>query len=93
MELKLAKLPDRTPVKITISVKPDLHAMLSCYAEFYRQSYGEEESLAELIPFMLQAFMDSDRGFAKALKEMEGGGGQPPQSARAKTATNSESSS
>jgi hypothetical protein len=68
MELKLAKLPDRIPVKITISVKPDLHTMLRCYAEFYRQSYGEEESISELIPYMLQTFMDADRGFAKSLK-------------------------
>ena len=71
MDLKLAKLPDRTPVKVTISVKPDLHAMLTCYAEFYRQSYGEEESVAELIPFMLQAFMEADRGFQKARKSTD----------------------
>jgi hypothetical protein len=71
MDLKLAKLPDRTPVKITISVKPDLHAMLSRYSEFYRQSYGEEESVAVLIPFMLQAFMEADRGFQKARKSTD----------------------
>lgn len=93
MELKLAKLPDRTPVKITISVKPNLHAMLFRYSEFYRQSYGEEESVAELIPFMLQAFMEADRGFAKALKALEDEYDQPTRNIRAKTATNSESSS
>lgn len=68
MALKLAKLPDRTPVKITISVKPDLHEMLSRYAEFYAKTYGSEESVAELCPYMLQAFMDGDRGFQKARK-------------------------
>ncbi|OJW31172.1 MAG: transposase [Rhodospirillales bacterium 69-11] len=89
-ELKLAKLPDRTPVKITISVKPDLHAMLSRYAEFYRQSYGEEESVGELIPFMLQAFMEADRGFAKALKTFEDE--ERPASPSTKSVSNSESS-
>lgn len=93
MELKLAKLPDRTPVKITISVRPDLHTMLCRYSEFYRESYGEEESVAELIPFMLQAFMEADRGFAKALKALKEQGDQPTRNARAKTTTNSESSS
>lgn len=71
MELKLAKLPDRTPVKIAITVKPDLNLALRRYAEFYRQSYGEEESVAELIPYMLESFLESDRGFAKALKDSE----------------------
>lgn len=92
MELKLAKLPDRTPVKITISVKPDLHAMISRYAEFYRQSYGEEESVAELIPFMLKAFMEADRGFAKAMKASTEEGGETGPRTRARTTPNSESS-
>ncbi|MBU6445551.1 MAG: DUF2274 domain-containing protein [Alphaproteobacteria bacterium] len=33
-ELKLAKLPDRTPVKITITVPPDLNAALNQYADY-----------------------------------------------------------
>ena len=68
-ELKLGKLPDRTPVKITITVSPDLHVALRQYASLYRATYGEAESIAELIPFMLDAFLESDRGFAKARKE------------------------
>jgi hypothetical protein len=65
-DLKLGKLPDRTPVKITITVSPDLNLALGEYAEVYRSAYGEAETIAELIPFMLGAFLDSDRGFAKA---------------------------
>src|SRR3546814_3149228 len=34
----------------------------------YRATYGEAESVADLIPFMLGAFLESDRGFAKARK-------------------------
>lgn len=68
-ELKLAKLPDRTPVKITITVSPELNQALRQYAGIYRATYGEAESVAELIPFMLGAFLDSDRCFAKARKE------------------------
>ena len=67
--LKLGKLPDRTPAKITITVGADLNQALRDYAALYRATYGEAESVAELIPFMLEAFLDSDRAFAKARKE------------------------
>lgn len=64
--IRLARLPDRSPVKLTISVLPDLNQRLAEYAEFYRQTYGSEEPVAELIPAMLSAFLDSDRGFRRA---------------------------
>lgn len=67
-ELKLGKLPDRTPAKITIIVSPDLHRALQEYAGAYRATYGEAESVSELIPFMLTAFLEGDRGFTKARK-------------------------
>lgn len=67
--LKLAKLPDRTPAKITITVNADLNQALRDYAALYRATYGEAETVAELIPFMLEAFLDSDRAFARARKE------------------------
>lgn len=69
LELKLRKLPDRTPIKITITVSPDLHLALRQYASVYRATYGEAESIAELIPFILLAFLEGDRGFAKVRKE------------------------
>ncbi len=67
-DLKLAKLPDRTPVRITISVTPDLHRALNDYAELYRETYGQAEQVGNLIPYMLQSFLESDRCFAKARK-------------------------
>ena len=65
-DLKLGKLPDRTPVKLAITVTPDLHRALIDYAALYANIYGSEETVAELIPAMLAAFLESDRGFAKA---------------------------
>jgi hypothetical protein len=62
-DLKLAKLPDRTPVKMTISVPPDLSQALGAYADLYSQTYGETEPVQELIPAMLASFLDSDRAF------------------------------
>lgn len=69
-ELKLAKLPDRTSVKITMTVSPELNQALRQYAEIYRATYGEAESVADLIPFMLHTFLDGDKGFAKARKNV-----------------------
>jgi hypothetical protein len=65
MELKLAKLPDRTPVKLTIGLMPELHDRLRKYAACYAEAYDSEETIVELIPAMLSAFLDSDRGFAR----------------------------
>lgn len=65
VDLKLPKLPDRTPVKLTIAVTPDLHRALSDYAALYAQTYGTDEPVTELIPPMLAAFLDSDRNFAR----------------------------
>ncbi|MCT7378227.1 DUF2274 domain-containing protein [Chelativorans salis] len=68
-DLKLGKLPDRTPAKITITVSAQLNQMLRDYAVIYRETYGESETAAELVPFMLEAFLESDRAFAKARRE------------------------
>lgn len=70
-ELKLPKLPDRTPVKLTINLPPDLHRSLSDYAAIYNDTYGQTETLAELVPHMLAAFLASDRGFAKARTSLQ----------------------
>lgn len=65
-ELKLAKLPDRTPIKLAITVTPDLHRLLQDYATIYSGAYGQTEAVTDLVPHMLAAFLASDRGFAKA---------------------------
>ena len=40
-ELRLPKLPDRTPVKLSITVSPELHRSLGDYAAAYEQAYGQ----------------------------------------------------
>ena len=66
VDLKLAKLPDRTPVKLAISVTPDLHAALVAYAVLYAETYGSEEAVTELIPAMLANFLETDRAFVRS---------------------------
>ena len=66
--LKIAKLPDRTPIKLTISANAILNNALSDYAALYQSTYGDEASVTELIPLMLEAFLKSDPAFIKAQK-------------------------
>lgn len=76
-DLKLPKLPDRTPVKLTISIMPELSEALGDYAKIYQSTYGQSEAVADLVPLMLKSFLDSDRGFAKAreaLNKAQGSG-------------------
>lgn len=64
-DLRLPKLPDRSPVKLTISVSPDLNLALTDYAALYAEAYGQLEPVQELIPAMLASFLESDRSFAR----------------------------
>ena len=70
MTLKLDRLPDREAAKITFTANPELKAALADYAEIYRRTYGSKETVAELIPFMLEAFMAADHGFKRARREL-----------------------
>lgn len=69
VELKLPKLPDRTPAKLTITVMPDLLKRLQDYSAVYAEAYGQEEPVIELIPAMLNRFLDSDREFTRRRKK------------------------
>jgi hypothetical protein len=69
-ELKLARLPDRTPVKVGINVMPDLHQDIIAYAAHYARAYGSEVQIADLIPAMLASFIESDRGFQRTRQKL-----------------------
>jgi hypothetical protein len=63
--IKLTKLADTTPVKLAITISPDLQVALADYAALYAQTYGTTAAVAELIPSMLASFLESDREFQK----------------------------
>ncbi len=71
MSLRLSRLPDRTPVKVTLSLEPDLFAALGDYAALYKESYGEAARVEELAPVMIEAFLASDAGFKRARRALQ----------------------
>jgi len=70
MSLRLAQLPDRTPVRISVSVEPELASALRDYAEIYGATYGMLEKPETLIPAMLENFLGSDAGFKRARRAL-----------------------
>lgn len=74
--MKLAKLPDRSPVRITFQASPEQNQALQDYADFYRATYGETATVPDLVPFMLDEFIDADRAFAKFRKARADSGGR-----------------
>lgn len=62
-KLRLGPLPRTEMVKITVFIPTDLKASLDRYASLHSQVHGEDVDAAVLIPHMLAAFMDRDRGF------------------------------
>ena len=68
--LRIAKLPNLTPVKLTVSLEPEVHQMLEDYARIYGDSYGETVKPAQLIPLMITGFLATDNGFKRARKAL-----------------------
>ena len=68
-DIKLPRLPDRTPIKLTITVGADLSQALKEYADLYRVQYGVQETVGDLIPYMLEAFLQSDKGFSRTSRK------------------------
>ena len=62
-KLRLGPLPRTQVVKLTISVPGELKAMLDQYADLHAKAWSEPVDVLALIPHMLAAFMERDRGF------------------------------
>ena len=65
-KLKLGRLPSTEIVKLTIPMSIELKAMLDRYAQVHAEASGEKNDLVRLIPYMLEAFISSDRAFTRA---------------------------
>ena len=66
-KLKLGAIVDDKPIKVTVELPAPLHSDLVAYAEVLARETGQPiTDPAKLIAPMVQRFMATDRGFARA---------------------------
>ncbi|MGH6760336.1 MAG: DUF2274 domain-containing protein [Phyllobacterium sp.] len=69
-KLKLGMIVDDKPIKLTIELPALLHRDLLAYAEVLARETGQPVTdPAKLITPMVQRFIATDRGFAKARRK------------------------
>ncbi len=64
-KLKLGPIADEKPVKVTVELPAALHADLALYGRLLGEGSAAIEPARLIVP-MLQRFVATDRGFAKA---------------------------
>lgn len=66
-KLRLGRIEDDKPVKVTIELPGAVHRDLARYADAHARETGIERPLPveRLIPPMIERFMASDRAFAR----------------------------
>jgi hypothetical protein len=66
-KLKLGPIHDDKPVKLTVELPADVHRDLIAYGEILGRETGQQPiEPGKLIVPMLERFITTDRGFAKA---------------------------
>lgn len=74
-KLKLGAIADDKPVKLTIELPAAVHRDLVAYAEILARETGHPAAdPAKLIVPMVERFMATDRGFAKARRQRQSPG-------------------
>ncbi len=69
-KLKLGVIAEDKPVKVTVELPAPLHRDLVAYAEILARETGQPVAEpAKLIAPMVQRFIATDRGFAKARRQ------------------------
>lgn len=65
IRLSLGPLRSTATVRLTVALPSTLKDSLERYAALHSQLYGEPVSVEALIPHMLEAFVQRDRGFKR----------------------------
>ncbi|MFC5396797.1 DUF2274 domain-containing protein [Bosea vestrisii] len=70
-KLKLGPIVDDKPVKVTVELPASLHRDLVAYAEILGREAGQlsADPLRLIVP-MLERFIATDRGFARARRKL-----------------------
>ena len=56
-------------LELALNITPDLQRALDEYAAVYAETYGQKATVADLVPGMIAAFLESDRGFQRHLTD------------------------
>ena len=73
-KLKLGPIADDKPIKATVELPAELHRDLVAYAEVQARATGQPAAdPRKLIVPMLERFIGTDRGFAKARRQLAAG--------------------
>ncbi|EJU15036.1 hypothetical protein LH128_00582 [Sphingomonas sp. LH128] len=73
VKLKLGAIADHKPIKVTVELPSPLHRDLVAYAEALARETGQPiTDPVKLIAPMVQRFIATDRGFAKARRQSSG---------------------
>lgn len=91
-KLRLGPLPKTEVVRLTIALTAQVKADFDRYVEVYAAAYGEPVEAAALVPHMLAAFMDRDRGFKKGRQAGETRAGSTTSSSASISAATSSTS-
>ncbi|MBB5704379.1 hypothetical protein FHS76_004296 [Ochrobactrum daejeonense] len=82
-KLKLGPIADDKSVKVTVELPSSVHRDLVTYAEVLGRETGQPVSEpAKLIAPMIERFMATDRGFAKARRAPQMSAGHGPDTGR-----------
>ena len=73
-KLKLGPIESDKPVKLILELPAPIHRDLLAYAEIHSHHTGNRAlEPAKLIPVMLARFMDTDRAFKRARRQIGSG--------------------
>jgi hypothetical protein len=86
-KLKLGAIPDDKPVRLTVTVTVELHALLIEYAEAHGREFDRKVTPEKLVPHILERFIRTDRAFAHARRAKTGSRVQPRPVQRADDST------
>lgn len=67
-QLKLGPLPDKSTVRMTITIPTTLKAQLDRYAALHSKNFGAEVDATTLVPLMLAMFLTRDKAFQRSLR-------------------------
>jgi len=74
--MKLKPVQTYTDVPLKGRVPGELHAALTAYTSYYRETTGQPIEIWPLIVQMLQRFVETDREFQTWLRRTQNGPGQ-----------------